>query len=248
MNFILILLLFAFSAVEASDRFSISCVRKFFKEKKITNVVVVDLTKSGHDKVLIDSFFRLTDTEYNWSVNVVSNISSVVNVRTIDIPKNVILFASTPADLGPLHATGHSANPPRIYIILTTPPLRDSVRSVFEKFGSSTQSCNVVVIGRASDSIWTFYRFVDDKCIANGSKSVITIAECNDSAIGAYIRHFSRKRPCPLVVATNQFEPFTYYDKVKGFHNGIDYLIVKTIAVNLRLNTNFIRIGNISVE
>lgn len=248
MKSLLILISSAFCAVRASDQFSFSCARKFFQEEEVATFVVVDSTQAGHNDSPIDSFFRSMDTENDWSITVVSNIFRAMDVQKNEISKSVILFVSSPTHIGPVFANIQMTNT-RIFVVLTNAhPSRESIRSVFRKFGTPMQS-HVIVMERMGDNFWKFYKYVDDRCPFNGIKSVVMVADCNDSASGANIRHFSnglqvKEKSCPLIVATNQFEPFTYYDDVKGFYNGIDYSIVKTISERLQLVVKFVRTGN----
>lgn len=243
----LTLFLSIFSVTRASDQWSFSCARKFFQKEKITNLVVVDSSRVGTNDLPIESFFRSFDTKYDWSVTVVSHIVSAVNVQANEIVRNVVLFASSPADIDPFYKTGQLTET-RIFIYLTNPSI-DLIQPIFGRFASKMQS-RVVVVLRTDDNVWKFFKVVGDRCSLNGMKSLVVVAECSErKKIVANGRHLatdlqSRGKSCPLIVATRQFEPFTYYDNVKGFYNGIDYLMVKTISEQLEFEVKFIRTGN----
>lgn len=243
---LLIFTLSIFGATSACDQWMFSCARHFFREYKIVNFVFVNSPESEPDQLSIDAFYKSMHTEYDWSFSVVSDIFGAMDVQKNEIAKNVILFTSSPTDIGPVYANIHLINT-RVFIIVTnTSP--DCIQSIFQKFNTSMRS-HVYVMERIGDDFWKFHEYADNRCITNGTKSPIIVAECNDSSIDMGLRYSSKdsqvkEKSCPLIVVTRQFEPFTYHDDVKGFHNGIDYIMVKTISERLRVNVKFIRAGN----
>lgn len=245
---LLISTLSIFCATSASEERPFACARKFLQKEKISNFIIVNAAEIGHKESPIDSFFRSIDCEYDWSITVVSNLFRAMGAQRGEMPKNVILFASSPADIDPVYANVQMTNT-RLFVVLTNAhSSRQSIRSIFRKFDLSMQS-QVEVMERSGDNSWKFYKYVDDRCSSNEPKSLVMVAECNDGATGVHIRYLSNGLPvkgksCPLIVAARQFEPFTYYDDVKGFYNGIDYLIVKTISERLQLDVKFVRTGN----
>lgn len=245
----LTLLLSIFSAARASDQWSFSAARKFFQSERITNVVVVVSPRTGSNEFPMESFFRSSDTNYGWSITVISNITSAVNVRVDGIVKNMVLFVSSSGDIDPSNKWAQLENT-RFFIFHSNSSI-DLVQPIFARFDSKMQS-QVVVFQRTDNNFWKFFKFVGDRCSLNAIKSLVVVAECSDtekSGATANCRHLSkglerREKSCPLIVTTKQFEPFTYYDDVKGFYNGIDYSIVKTISERLRLQVKFVRAGN----
>lgn len=251
MKILVIITLSVFCATKVSNQVSLSCVWTFFREKKIVNFAVVHSASDGKNEQTIMSFFRSLDTECNCSVTVASNISNTLNASGSEIPKKVILFASSPADIDSAYAMIHLENT-RIFIILTNEkPSTSSVESIFQKFCSSMQS-QVTIAHQLAAGAWKFYRLDDDRCTTHGSKVLAVVAECSGNGSDTNFQYSTKKfqtkgKSCPLIVAAKRFEPFTYYDNVKGFYNGIDYLIVKTISDRLQLDVKFIRSGHDSL-
>lgn len=251
MKTLLIFISSALCAATASDQFSFACARKYFQNEKITDFIVVAPADAGRNELPIQSFFKSLDIESNWPVTVANDIFSAMNVLENEKTKNVILFVSSAADFDSVHANIHLANI-RIFVIVTHAHAHSSCDSIFRKFSSSMQR-HVVVIERTEGQFWKFYKSVDDRCSSDGRKTINVVAECEENAIGMIVlRYLSDGSPvkgksCPLIVAAKQFEPFTYYDDIKGFYNGIDYLIVKTISERLQQDLKFIRIKNDSM-
>lgn len=244
MKTLLILISSAFCAATASDQFSFACARKYFQNEKITDFIVVAPADAGRNELPIQSFFKSLDIESNWPLTVASDIFSAMHVLKNERTKNLILFVSSSADFGSVFANVHLENT-RIFIILMNAyPSGDHIRAISRKFGCPMQS--QVVFMEKSDHFWKFYKYFDNRCPSNTSESFEIVAKCRDGAVGANFQYLLNDLPvkgksCPLIVAARPFEPFTYYDVVKGFHNGIDYSIVKTISERLQLKVKFVR-------
>lgn len=245
MRILLALLLFTSCVARIRGRFSFSCAREYFQEEKLANFIVVASNGGGRSELLCKLFLKSLDVKC-----VASNISKAMEMSKNGIVKNVILFPSSPADIGSEYVNVEWANA-RIFLVLTNVySSADSIRSIFRKFPNSMQR-QVVVMARMSDNTWKFFEYLENRCLSDGKSSFEVVAECKNT--GKNIRYLSRDlrrrhKSCPLIVAARQFEPFTYYDDIKGFNDGIDYLIVKAISARLQQEVEFIRVGNGSTD
>lgn len=244
MKFLLILILFA--NCSAGSQCSFSCVHKYFSKEKLVNFIVVASFDAKSDESYMNSFFKSMDMKFNWSIAVVSNMRKAIDFRISESVKNVVLFVSSSADIGPEYANVDLTNTRIFLIVANVYPTLNNIRSMCRKFGSSITE--VVVMAKMGENIWKFCKYVNDRCSVQ-KKFLEVVGECENDAVSTNIRYLSsnlhkERNSCPLIVATNQFEPFTYYDEDKGFYSGIDYLIVKSISARLQQDVKFIRIGN----
>lgn len=51
----------------------------------------------------------------------------------------------------------------------------------------------------------------------------------------------------PVNVLANVFPPFTYFDSTRGFYDGIDIKILKTIAERLNLRLTFTKMNDFNL-
>lgn len=234
----------AFSLVRASDPPSFSCVRKYFLREKLTDFIVIDSFAAGQSNSAVHSFLRLAHTKSEWSLTVRTNGSKTMDDENKGRQKNVILFVSSPRDIGP-DITSIRRTKSRIYIILTNEYLSlDSIQVIFRKFDTFTR--RHVVVMHAKSDFWKFYKYVEGTCPSDARESLVVVAECSGNLLGANLRQLSagskvKGKSCPLIVAVRQYKPFAYYEDSKGIFGGMDYLIVKTISERLQLNVKFVR-------
>lgn len=215
MKILLSVTLLIFCATSASDQWPSGCARKLLKKEKITNFVIVSPSsyEDENNELSISQFFNSLHTKYDWSITVVDHIFNAMEGQTNGVVKNLILFASSPSDIDPVFRMVHLTNT-RIFIFLTNSSC-ESVESIFKKFSSEIQD-HVVVLQKIDDNFCKIQKYVCDDCSPNGNKSVVVAAKCHDRSTALNIRHLPSGIPaegksCPLIVATKQFEHFTYY-------------------------------------
>lgn len=213
-----------------SARDYLSCVRIFFREKNIKNLALVDQSND----LPLEAFFESTD----WAGTISTDSNETPRTSDVIITTSVAKFSISTIDW----AMG------RVYVILSdVHPSINTIWGVFCKFKENRRN-NVIVIAKMATvaNVWHFHRMIEFDCTKNSVKSLQVFAECTESeGIGnqrhSLINKKLTEKKCSLTVTATIFEPFTYYDKFKGFYKGIDYFLIKTIAQKLQIDVNFVR-------
>lgn len=207
---------------------SISCVRAFLGQESSRNLVLVD-QKSD---LPLETFF---DTA-NWIIS-----TDTMPVSIVIHPKSAIVITTSVAEI---RISSVNFEKRRVYVVLNDfCPSSDVIWNVFSEFNENMRS-KVVVIVRATRNLWNFYRFIKQGVAKKGGESVEMFAECDDADGNRKVTLLKNpadsRRRCPLVIAVTNFEPFTYYDKSRGFYKGIDYSLVENIAKQLKVDVKFV--------
>lgn len=222
----------AFWWIGESTQSPLSCVRKhFLREKRVKHLVLID----QNSDLRLAPLFDTTD----WSITIPLSKTPDEGQPQSDV---IITTSSKHFNVFGRLEQFISAKR-RIHVILNDEqPSIDTVRSIFLKFRENVRS-NVNVIAEIAANLWQFYRLTEPNC--SKSVEVEAFAGCHGSESDGNLTYSlnhttSRGKKCPLIVAATKFEPFTYYDESRGFHQGIDYVLVKNIAAKLQIDVNFV--------
>lgn len=208
---------------------SLSCVGTFFREKNIKTLSLID----RRSDLPLEAIFNTSD----WTVTVTSDEKIVVDSNVL-ITVSVANFRD--------FASGFTMG--NAYVILTDEdPSPETISGIFFRFQVKVRG-NVVIMGKSTASRWHLYRFSEFQYANSSANPVQVFAECANSHLTHLLNDSSRERKWPLTIAVKKYEPFAYYDASVGFHKGIDYSLVKSIAERLELDVHFIRADADSVK
>lgn len=110
---------------------------------------------------------------------------------------------------------------------------------------------NVISIGinKKSVQVYTWYPYGNGKCAKNVA-DILIVDECLYDDQGNVSNIFSHNdllpkipkdlHQCELVVAASFYEPYTFYDKQRGFYDGVEIHLVQMISRALNMKIKYL--------
>lgn len=230
------------------------CLQKYFEiyfnsNSDMPRYLTLIHRPAAIDEELEENFYAKSNENIEWKI-VVWRVDELLRNITEELNQslNSVIFLRLQdlSDLSSFKNIRSSLNT-FIHIILTgSEELDDSefneaIRILMNYFESKT---NIITLRKNKENsfIWKMLKFIRQNCSWTSFEAV-TFEECSISGNISDIEYKSIKdaesKECSIYVSGINQNPYTYYDRIKGFYKGIDYHLVRFIAHRLNKPLEF---------
>lgn len=199
-------------------------------------------------KTRIEQIFLQTSNEHFYNPITLTTFASLDTER-----KNYLIFLSS-KDLAKLRNTSlpNVHDESFLYVFYEQNDANISLEDIYTFFIPIFEQ-NVVIMLMSSrrSREWSVFRVVLRQCMKPKQYSTIKVSQCRADDFIAFplLPVKSADESCPLQVAGRNDPPFAYYyDRARGFHNGIEYHFVRLFADRMRIPIKFIYFNNTTAE
>lgn len=175
-------------------------------------------------------------------------IYDTLDVENINSDSNLIMFISSPSEITDDVVKKLKYSHTKIHIIfwdvVTAPSylFQPKIERIFNMFPVEEFSY-VIIFGRRNSkyATWRIFTAADQNCHQTINHRLIGFCQFNGSHSDQLNDlGLNKRKNCTFNVLATEYEPFTYFDREKGFHTGIDISLVNVIAEKLGVKVNFI--------
>lgn len=229
---------------------ALNCLRKYstihFKEMAAVRFNVI---REQHlDETRNEQIFLQTSNEKFPNPITLTTFASLDND-----PKNYLIFLSSKG-LAKLRDTSlpNVHDESFLYVFFEQNDASISLKNIYSIF-TPVFGQNVLILMMTSrrSREWSIFRVVLRQCGLNSEQySTIKVSQCRADVfiVLPLMPMESADESCPLQVAGRDDPPFAYYDRVRGFHNGIEYHFVRLFAERMRIPIEFTYFNNTTAE
>lgn len=175
-------------------------------------------------------------------------IYDFLDMDTIGSNSRIVLFISSPDQIKKEFLEKLKYSHVKIHIIFFDKDATNSlsfkpkIERIFGLLAAPEFSYAIVFAQRESKyATWRMFAPLHQNCQQTSNHRLIGFCQFNGSDIDMLNSpYFEKKQTCALNILVTEYEPFTYFDRKKGFHKGIEISLVNTIAQKLNVKVNYI--------
>lgn len=175
------------------------------------------------------------------------NPISLLSLTLLDGKRKDFLIFLSPEDLGKFDdiSLPHVHDESFLYVFFEQNESNTSLADIYSIFTPIFEQHVVVIMTSRNESaglhVWNAYRVVLRRCQNVKTFDTIKLSQCGgvDDFNAIPLTPAANSKSCPIQVGGRNDPPFALYDPVRGFHNGIEYRLVRLISERSRVPIEF---------